>query len=123
MKNLLSVIPLVAFLGASCQQNKPPVVETLPPVVQKAPVKKVASKPKTRKKSTRTYRKPTPSKPKTTSSPAIVKKEEKKVDPLLPDPVNVTPQVAEIPRFEVPENIQPSVTDGINQAEFIELKW
>ena len=32
-------------------------------------------------------------------------------------------QITEIPRFEVPENIQPKMSDGINQAEFIELKW
>lgn len=112
MKKLLSAIPLVAFLATSCQQNTP-VAETLPPVVKKAPT--VTSKPKKRN-----YRSNRPSsKPKV--DPVLVKKEET-IDPLTPDPTSVV-QVAEIPRFEVPDNLQPKVSDGINQAEFIELKW
>ncbi|MGJ8724011.1 MAG: hypothetical protein ACSHYB_05600 [Roseibacillus sp.] len=119
MKKLLSVIPLVAFLGTSCQQNTP-TVKTLPPVVEKkAPT--VVSKPKKR-----TYRPKKTTKPKTTPTstptPTPTTPKEKAFDPLTPDPTQVT-QIAEIPRFEVPENIQPNVTDGINQAEFIELKW
>lgn len=114
-KLLLPIVPLAALLTASCQQNSAPV-RTLPPVVEQRPV--AVSKPK--KRSTRTYRSSNTSKPKIDATATTITKEE--INPLDADPTKVTP-VVEIPRFEVPENVQPKVSDGINQAEFIELKW
>jgi hypothetical protein len=112
-KLLLPVIPLAAILASSCQQNST-AVETLPPVVEKRPAE---VKPK--KRTTRSYKKP--SKPKKESTATTIAKKEE-INPLAADPVKINP-IDEIPRFEVPENVQPKVSDGINQAEFIELKW
>lgn len=113
MKKLLFVVPFLAFLVTSCQQNTP-VAKTLPPVVEKRPV---VSKPKKR-----SYRSTKPSTPKIDST-ATTSSEESAINPLAADPLKVTPEVPDIPRFEVPENVQPKVSDGINQGEFIELKW
>lgn len=76
-----------------------------------------------------TYQKPT-KKPATTWKPkktAVVKATpevelEETISPLTPDPTN-TLNKTEIPKFEVPENIQPKVADGIDQGAFIELRW
>ncbi|MBK1835349.1 hypothetical protein [Roseibacillus ishigakijimensis] len=43
-------------------------------------------------------------------------------DPLAPDPSKVGAR-STIPRFEVPDNVQPKVSDGINQGQFLELRW
>jgi hypothetical protein len=48
--------------------------------------------------------------------------DENEIRPLTPDPVNTMPE-KKVPRYNVPENVQPKVPDGINQGEFIELKW
>lgn len=126
MKLILTVAPLVAILATSCQKNTPKVA-TLPPVVQK---KQVASKPSSSTKTktkTRKYRSSSSSstarkkKPVSTATATTISKPDP-VDPLKADPVQITP-LNEIPKFKVPENIQPKVTDGINQGLFIELKW
>ena len=145
MKKLLTALPLVVLVATSCSKNTPAVAEALPPVVQKketkvaktTPTKKksyrksTASKPKSKPKSkstTRSVAKKT-TKPKTSSSsssssskPTVTTTKKETVSPLIPDPARVA-QVTEIPVFKVPDNIQPSIPDGINQAEFIELKW
>lgn len=109
MKILLT-IPFIVF-SISCQQITPPTVKTLPPVVETSPTQN----PKAKKHS--------PSKIKESKPLAIEAPELKStVNPLTPDPSVVTPTTT-IPRFEVPENVQPKVSDGINQGEFIELKW
>jgi len=74
-----------------------------------------------------TYQKPktTTWKPKktavvnTTSAETVI---EDPISPLTPDPTN-TLHKTEIPKFEVPDNIQPKVADGIDQGAFIELRW
>jgi len=108
---ILHYLPLAIF-AVSCQKNTVQP-QTLPPVVQKA---SEPSKPK--------Y-KPKKKKPTSSAIKPKVKEEIKPlvVDPTIPDPSKVTPTVTDIPRFEVPENIQPKVADGINLGEFIELKW
>lgn len=109
----------VVFFAASCQTQQP-VVTTLPPVAEEAS-RSPSSRPSrsTSRSTTRSTSSSTSSS--STSSPA----EEvaaTTIQPLTPDPTAVTP-VSDIPRYEVPENVQPQVSDGINQAEFIELKW
>lgn len=114
---------LLALSFVSCQQKSQ--YATLPPVVEKkAATKKstsTSSKPKsTRGKAWRTPPRPASSNNGTTAAAASEVKE--KVSALTPDPTKLVP-VDTIPTFVVPENIQPKVSDGINQAEFIELKW
>lgn len=116
MNKLLPVIPLTAFLAASCQHNSKPVVQTLPPVVEQKKAPAVASKPKKG-----TYRKQATTKPSSTST-ATTLSTEPTVDPLAADPLSVLPG-NEVPSFDVPLNVQPKVADGINQGIFIELKW
>lgn len=102
----MKILPLLvpaAVLMASCQQTPAPQ-KTLPPVIKSEPVK-VQPKKK--------YVAP---KPKVEKLPEVP-------DPKIPDPTRTTPTVTEIPRFKVPDNLQPKVSDGINQGEFIELKW
>lgn len=101
MKPLIPLIVLSAVV-TSCQPTQV-VTEPLPPVIKSTPV---VSKPKPRPK----------------VAPEIEKPLKDELRPLTPDPVNTNPG-REIPRFKVPENIQPKVADGINQAEFLELKW
>ncbi|GHC59573.1 hypothetical protein [Roseibacillus persicicus] len=112
MKKLITVAPLLVLVTTSCQQLQP-TPTTLPPVVEKAPT--VTSKP------TRSTRSSSSSKPKP-SSTTTTDKTESEISPLTPDPTKVA-TIDEIPRFEVPDNVQPKVSDGINQGEFIELKW
>ena len=120
MNKLLPTIPLAAFLATSCQQSKP-TVQTLPPVVKKAPT--VAAKPKKRSYRTSTSPSPSPSSSSTvTTATATTLSTEPTADPLVADPLAVVP-VSEIPSFDVPLNVQPKVADGINQGIFIELKW
>ena len=117
MKIIQIGIPLVAVLVSSCQQSRPPVA-TLPPVVEKQVVSN-STKPKTKKRS---YRKPTSStQTKPTATATTIAKEEP-VNPLIPDPTNLTP-LNSVPKFPVPDNIQPKIQDGINQGVFLELKW
>lgn len=100
-------------MATSCQQFQPQPA-TLPPVVEQKPPT-VTSKPK------RTTRSTNSSKPKTNSTATTINTESE-INPLNPDPTKVS-AIDEIPRFQVPDNLQPKVSDGINQAEFIELKW
>lgn len=100
----MKILPLLvpaSILFVSCQPITP-TQPTLPPVVKSTPVV------------TNPTKKYLPRKPK-------VEVEAETPDPRIPDPVK--PMVTEIPRFKVPENVQPKVSDGINQGEFIELKW
>ena len=106
---ILHFLPLTIF-AVSCQNNSVSQQETLPPVVKRAPVE---SKPKPKRKKHKSTK---PTKPKAEVTPVVV-------DPTIPDPTNVTPTTTAIPRFKVPENIQPKVQDGIDLGEFIELKW
>lgn len=116
MKIIQIGIPLVAVLVSSCQQSRPPVA-TLPPVVEKKQV--VSNSTKTKKRS---YRKPTSStQTKPTATATTIAKEEP-LNPLIPDPTNLTP-LNSVPKFPVPDNIQPKIQDGINQGVFLELKW
>ena len=114
MKTLLLIAPVAVLLSVSCAWNTP-AVATLPPVVEKKAA--ATSKPNPKKRVTRNRL----SSPKPDAT-ATTLTEEKVVDPLIPDPLNVTP-VTDITKFEVPENIQPKFSGGINQGEFIELKW
>ncbi|MEM9283736.1 MAG: hypothetical protein AAGA96_18085 [Verrucomicrobiota bacterium] len=97
----VSILPFAFATGAifvcvSCQPvTSPPPPVT--PIVTKAPE---LPKPKVKK----TYQ----SKP---DVPAVEPLDTTDVEPL------------EIPKFEVPDNIQPKISDGIDQSEFIELKW
>lgn len=111
-KTLLPVLPLAVIMASSCQQNST-ALNTLPPVVEKRPA--AVSKPK--KKSNRSTSTSKPASETTSTDLAA-----NDLNPLQADPAQVTP-FNDIPRFEVPENVQPKVSDGINQAEFIELKW
>jgi hypothetical protein len=99
---LLLLSPLPALL-LSCQTT-PIRQEPLPPVVRSSPAD-------IRETSTRSI--PEPEENDT---------EEDEIRPLDPDPVNIAPK-KKVPRYDVPENVQPKVSDGINQGLFIELKW
>ncbi len=114
MKNLFPVLPLAALLVASCQQNTTPVVQTLPPVIGK----KVTS-PKPNKQTAKKVTKVSD----TASDAAADLANKSELNPLDTNPLNAIPEVEAIPRFQVPENVQPKVTDGIDQGLFIELKW
>lgn len=102
MKILQILVP-TSLLLASCQQT-PTRQQALPPIIKSEPV---VAKP------TKKYVAPKPKVEKLPEAP----------DPKIPDPTKATPSITEIPRFKVPDNLQPKVSDGINQGEFIELKW
>ena len=103
----------ITFAVASCANNQRQQVQTLPPVVKKAS--------ETPKKRTYTAKKKSYPKPKASTATTLTDTPSA-LNPLIPDPIKANP-VTEIPRFEVPANLQPKVADGINQGLFIELKW
>lgn len=102
MKSLVILLSLPVLFLVSCQPTQVRQ-EPLPPVFKPTPVT-------------------TPPKPKPVSTVENEKPLENELRPLTPDPRNTNPS-RQIPRFQVPDNIQPKVPDGINQAEFLELKW
>ncbi|MDP0490298.1 MAG: hypothetical protein Q7Q71_04525 [Verrucomicrobiota bacterium JB023] len=109
----LLAAPIAFSFLVSCQPTSQPRNTVQPVVTQRPPAPSVPASSSSQRR--------------TSTTPSSVSVPEPKIEPKTeslskPDPLKSL-QKEEVPSFDVPDNIKPKVSDGIDQGVFIELKW